>query len=373
MRYAVSAFMVIHGLVHTLGFMAAFRWAELPLKIGTDALSPYSIKLVGLLWLAAAAGLLTSAAALALHWPGWWIVGLVALALSQGLIVCAWSDAKAGTWLNALLLVPLLAGAAHAAFGRDSRRAIEGLLHNPSRATASPIQAAELTGLPRPVAHWLVSAGVVGRTRPRSVWLRQAGELRTAPDGDWMPAAAEQRFRIDRPGFVWSVHVRMKGVLPIDGRDTYLNGHGRMLIKALSLVPIVDASDAQTDQGTLLRYLGEMVWFPAAALEPYIHWQALDAHSAKATMSYEHVTASATFEFDREGRVTRVSAERYMGSGPDAKRLPWTIPLQAWQKLSGIVVPVQGAVFWQLESGPFEYYRWRITELAYDPESRIGL
>ena len=56
--------------------------------------------------------------------------------------------------------------------------------------------------------------------------------------------------------------------LPLVGRDKYVNGRGNRLIKALSAVPVVNAADAKTEQGTLLRYLGEICWFPAAALCP---------------------------------------------------------------------------------------------------------
>ena len=55
-----------------------------------------------------------------------------------------------------------------------------------------------------------------------------------------------------------------------------------------------DATGPKVDQGALLRYLNETMWFPAAALSPYITWQDKNANSATATMSYESVTAAAT-------------------------------------------------------------------------------
>ncbi len=67
----------------------------------------------------------------------------------------------------------------------------------------------------------------------------------------------------------------------------------------------------EINQGTLLRYLNEMMWFPSAALNHYIQWEAIDSTSAKATMSYQGVSASALFHFNESGQLTNFVADRY--------------------------------------------------------------
>ena len=113
-----------------------------------------------------------------------------------------------------------------------------------------------------------------------------------------MPVAAAQVFSVDPPGFVWTVDARMMGVLPIAGRDRYVSGHGGMLIELGSLFPVADASGPEIDQGAMLRYLGEIVWFPSAALSDTIAWEAIDTHSARATMRFAGRSVSAVFAFD---------------------------------------------------------------------------
>ena len=81
-------------------------------------------------------------------------------------------------------------------------------------------------------------AGVVGKPRPRLVRLTQAGLLRTAPDQAYMPATAQQYFQTDAMAFVWRVRVTMARALPIAGRDSFVDGRGRMIIKLGSLVPL---------------------------------------------------------------------------------------------------------------------------------------
>jgi hypothetical protein len=267
-----------------------------------------------------------------------------------------------------LVLVPaaLVAVAALAAarFRSDTDDAVRTLLAAPPPAGPA-ITAADLEALPPPVRRWLEASGVVGKPIPRVVQLRQRGQLRTAPDQPYMDAEAEQVFRTDEPGFVWSVRTRMKG-LPIAGRDSYRDGKGRMLITVSGLVPVVDAADDKIDHGTLLRYLGEMTWFPAAALRPYVRWEPIDDRSAKATMTWRGVEASAVWRFDEHGRSIGMEADRYLGGGGEAKLERWVVKATAWREMDGVIVPVQGDVYWRLEAGDFSYYRWEITEVAYD-------
>jgi hypothetical protein len=55
------------------------------------------------------------------------------------------------------------------------------------------------------------------------------------------------------------------------------------------------------NQSDLLRFLGDIQWFTATALSKYVTWDAADAHSARAVMSYGGISASMTFMFDDNG------------------------------------------------------------------------
>jgi hypothetical protein len=155
----------------------------------------------------------------------------------------------------------------------------------------------------------------------------------------------------------------MARVLPIAGRDRYAGGHGHMLIKVASLIPVADGAGPEIDQGTLLRFLGEIVWFPSAALSDTITWEAIDARSARATMRYGGASASAVFAFGDDGRFARLTAQRYM-SAPGGPRLEtWVIPATEWRVVRGVDMPVRGNAVWKLAAGDFDYYRWEITDV----------
>lgn len=221
-----------------------------------------------------------------------------------------------------------------------------------------------IANLPEPVQRWLYRAGVVNRARPRTVRLKQEGQFRLRPEQDWMPFTAQQYFTIERPGYVWSVNLRMFPLVSVAGRDRYLDGETSIRMRALSLVPLADTSGSEFNQAALLRYLGEMIWFPSAALEPYISWEEIDANSARATISDAGVSAPATFEFNESGMPVRLTAmrENEVTGTPE----PWTATAWRTDIFQGITVPSEGEVTWNYESGDYTYIRWRITDLEYD-------
>jgi len=365
MRTVIAALLCLHGLIHLIGVMKEWRWAEVPaLSGGTTLKLPATASIaVGALWLASCLALLAAAALLIAHHDRWWITAAIAVATSQLLVLYAWPDAKAGTLANVALAVAIVIGAGYERFIRDGDAAIHELLVRTSGVGAAPVERAELEHLPAPVARWLEGAGVVGKPRAVNVRLKQRGELRTSVEQDFAPARADQYFSVNEPGFVWRVQVPMLHV-PIIGRDSYAGGRGRMQIKALGAIPLVDAQGEPIDQGTLLRFLGELVWFPSAALAPYVRWEEVDQASARAHMSYGGVSAWATFYFDAQGRVERMSASRYLAQGDAPATLePWAVRMRRWASPDGVLIPVEGDVTWELKSGDFTYYRWHITEL----------
>lgn len=268
-------------------------------------------------------------------------------------------------FLAALGVVASLA-AARARFRRRVEAEIGTLLGKASSRSGASVERSELEALPALVRRWLEASGVVGRERIRTIRLEQRGELRTSPDGAWMPAQAEQYFSLDPPAFVWWVDATIMGVLPVSGRDKYADGHGHMLIKAAAIFNLVDAADEKIDQGSMLRFLAEMIWFPSAALSPYLAWEAVDAESAKVTMRHGGLVASAVFTFSEQGRVTGVRAMRYRGGGANAQLTPWVASCSEWRTFQDVEVPTRGQVGWELASGEFVYYRWEILDLEFN-------
>jgi hypothetical protein len=65
-----------------------------------------------------------------------------------------------------------------------------------------------LTDLPPIVQGWLRRSGVVGKEMIHTIHLQHQGQLRTKPNGRWMPVTAEQYVIADQPGFIWVADVQ---------------------------------------------------------------------------------------------------------------------------------------------------------------------
>jgi hypothetical protein len=224
----------------------------------------------------------------------------------------------------------------------------------------------DLAGLPEPVQRWLRWSQIVGKEYPQTVRLEQEGDFRLGEERGWMSYDAVQYYTTEPPGYVWSVSMRMAPLVTITGRDQYMDGEGSIRMSILSLIPVANDSGGGLNQGSLLRYLNETMWFPAAVISPYITWDPVDDHSATATMSFGGVTASATFIFDDDGRLTNMTADRYNDDRDDI--LPWSTPILAYGEFEGVRVPTEGTGVWHYDTGDFTYIRLTITDIDYNPE-----
>ncbi|MEZ4256186.1 MAG: DUF6544 family protein [Polyangiales bacterium] len=363
MRIAVIFLLTFHGLLHLPGFLKPWKLAVLPALSGRSAVSLGEVggKVVGLVWLIAGLLLLGAAALRVCDASSWWMVALVAVVLSQALVVFQWHDAKFGTVANVLLAACVVLAAGTARFHRVNDELRDALFREAGAAAMVPsvVRAEELTKLPTPVRRWMEASGVVGKPRAHTVRLRQRGIMRTAPGGAEMRVRAEQYFRVDEPAFLWFVDVESFGGL-IAGRDTFRGARGRMYITLGGLVPVADGQGPTFDQGAALRYLGEIIWFPSAALSPAVHWTPVDDRRARATLAMGRDAVSADFTFDEHGRCVRLEAKRYYAG----KTLEdWDIPISAWRTFHGVTVPARGGAVWHLKEGDFSYYDWEIVDV----------
>lgn len=225
---------------------------------------------------------------------------------------------------------------------------------------------ADIVGLPQNVQKWLEYSGVIGKERIITVRLKQKADMRLAKDKPWMPVQAEQYFTTEDPGFIWKANIKAAPLIHISGRDKYDKGKGNMLIKPLSIFTIADSKGKEIDQGSLLRYLAEMIWFPTAALNDYLIWEEIDENNAKATMTYGDITASGVFTFNDKGEVINFKSERYGEFDGEIRLETWSIPIRDYKEFEGIKIPTQGKVTWKLDTGDFNWFNFKVTEVEYN-------
>ena len=264
-----------------------------------------------------------------------------------------------------VLLVKVVAIIGSNQFKKQVDKEIEELYQNVTN-QHQVITETDLDELPPVVRNWLKFAGVVGKETIVTARTKQDVELRLAEEKPWMPATAEQYFRTANPGFIWKAYIKAAPMFHIAGRDKYIDGHGNMLIKIMSLKTIADAGGPEIDQGTLLRYLAETMWFPTAALSDYISWEPINSHSAKATMNINGVSASGVFSFNEQGEITHFEAERYGDFNGQYRLETWSVVIGDYREFEGFVIPSTGKIIWKLDTGDFEWYHFQVKEMVYN-------
>jgi hypothetical protein len=222
--------------------------------------------------------------------------------------------------------------------------------------------------LPEPVQKYLRFTGTIGKERVLTVRLKQKGSFRQG-NRPWMPFTAEQYYTTNPPAFIWIADMKAFPLVSVKGKDMSFEGKGNIVIKIPPFVTIADARGQEIDQGTLVRYLNEIMWFPSAYLSDYISWEAIDSNKAKATITFGDNRASATLCFDDEGGMVNFEAQRYYTEGNRSSLEKWTTPIKEYGEINGVRLPVKGEGVWKLSSGDFPYIKVEITDIEYNNSS----
>jgi hypothetical protein len=226
--------------------------------------------------------------------------------------------------------------------------------------------------LPPPVARYRELA--IGAHAPvHTLRLQHGGTFRMKPGAKALPIHGTQLFTADPPGFVWTGRVHMGPGVWIDVRDMAAAGEGSMRVLLDDTFELADARGPHIDQGSALRLLAEMVWYPTSLFDARtVTWSAIDATYALATLRAGggaisgHAgggAVSGVFEFGPDGLPQRMSAKRFMDEG---EAQPWSGVYRDWRTVAGMRVPFEAEVSWQLASGPYSYAHWRIDSMNYD-------
>lgn len=360
MKYLFSVVIFLHGAIHLLGFVKGFQWAPV------EALTADISRPAAMLWLLAFLLFFVAGVGLFTGESYWMVAALVAIVLSSVLIIGVWSDAKWGMIPNVILAFVVAGAFSSCSMNRMIAKETNEILGraNPSEKVVTE---EDISRLPQSVSSWLSTTGVLNQPEIHTVWVKQRALMKMKPgQKEWHNAAAQQYIVTHDPSFIWTVEMNMSALVKIKGRDKFVDGRGEMLIKMNSLINVVNERGPQMDEGTLQRFLGELVWYPSVAVSPYIEWEAMDDYSARATMTWNGVTGSGIFYFDKDYNFIKFEALRYMGNKEDAPRYPWIITVDDYAVFDGIKVPSRMQATWKLDEGDWTWLKLVIEDLKYN-------
>lgn len=361
MKHFISILIILHGAIHLIGFFQAFKIARI------SSLQTEIPQVLGIFWFISFLVLSLTAVAFAFDKQFWFYLAVPAVMISILLIIKSWSDAKYGIIPNGIILMLAFASFSSRSMNKMFIRETEEILDAVNRSEPEIITSADISELPSAVQGWMRSTGIIGKPTITSACVRQKALMKIKPEQqDWYSAEALQYTTMNPPAFIWTVDMKMMPMVNIKGRDKFVGGKGEMLIKVNSLINVVKEKGMRMDEGTLQRFLGELVWHPSLALSPYIRWEAIDATSAKATMTYNGSKGSGTFYFNKNGDFVKFIAMRFRGNKADSKRYPWVLTVDDYAVFENIKVPSKMKATWQLDKGDWTWLDLEITSISYN-------
>lgn len=229
----------------------------------------------------------------------------------------------------------------------------------------------QLNGLPEPVQRYLQYSLEEGQSYISYVRLKHGGTIRQSAEQEWMPVSGEEYFTAQRPGFVWVAKASFFPLFWLAAKDSYLVGKGDFQIKLLSLITVADAMGKETDEGELMRWLAETVWFPTALLpSEHLRWEAIDSNSAKAILTSDGFEVNVTFVFNEKGEITQLIGNRYRATeGGSYQMQRWLGYYRDYEQIHGgsVRIPQEIEVAWgDSQAVEFSYARFRITDIEFN-------
>lgn len=218
----------------------------------------------------------------------------------------------------------------------------------------------DLAALPDAAQRYLRFMGVVGRPRIWSFRLAFTGRFRRTPGETWMKCEAWQYNSHLAVARIFHIRLRFSGLVPVLGRDTYVQGRGRMLIRLLDLITVGDGTGEEYDIGELVTYLNDAVLIaPSMLLVPEVCWSPVDASSFDVALTDHGRTVAARVFVDERGAPADFSTtDRFYASPQNPKQLVrarWTTPIEGWQEIDGRSLPTRGRAVWHMPEGEFPY------------------
>lgn len=363
MRIIFSVIILLHGLIHLLGWVKGFG-----LKDVKELTLPIS-KTMGMMWLFAAVLLVMYVVLFLVNARYAWLVGGFAAVFSQILILLFWKDAGYGTIPNVLIFIICFVG-----FGSFriknafDRRVTNDFLHHNTFPT-DVVTEKDIAHLPPIVQKYLQYTRSVGQPKVKNFRAEFTGGMRGKPDEKYMPLHSVQYNFFQKPSRYFYMEAVKAGV-PATGLHVYQNKKATFQVKLLNWLNVVDAKGEKLDKAETVTLFNDMCCIaPATLIDPNITWETIRDTEVKASFTNGDITISAVLYFNDTGQLVNfISQDRYETDGKTYNNYPWATPLENYQLINGYMLPGKAKLIYQKPEGDFTYGELEYKSLAYNLE-----
>jgi Family of unknown function (DUF6544) len=163
-------------------------------------------------------------------------------------------------------------------------------------------------------------------------------------------------------------------MVPVQGYHRYVGPSATMTVKAAALVPVVEVSGPEMNEGETVTMFNDMcVIAPATLIDPAIVWESVDARAARASFTNAGHTIRAELSFNEAGELTNFwSDDRYQTSpdGKSVKKVRWSTPLTGYRSFGRVRLASGGEARWHDASGDYAYIELTLDDVQYNVGSQ---
>jgi hypothetical protein len=363
MIIAFCLILLLHALIHLMGFVKAFGFAELP-QLKTPISRP-----AGVMWLLATLLLGIALILFNKNSGAWWMPAAAGIVVSQVVITHAWKDARFGTIANILLLVPIIAAfAGSLPSSLQNRYRTESEKRLAGSSTVGTVTEENIRHCPPQIQRYLRYAGVIGKPMVRNFRALFHGEMKRTVGGSWMEIHSSQYDFIDDPARTFYIEGILFGI-PFKGFHFYRGGEATMEITVASLIPVADARGDKMNRSETVTFFNDMCLLaPAALVDTSIRWEQIDRSTVKAIYSCSGNTITATLVFGENGELTNfISDDRYLSAdGVTYESYPWETPVLSYRDIGNRTVVAEAEAKWMMPEGDYLYARFTLDSVEYN-------
>ncbi len=351
----------LHGLIHLLGFVKAFGFQEV--KELTLSIS----KPMGIVWLIVTGLFLLYGILFFASTKYVWLVGLIAVIVSQILIIYFWKDAKFGTIPNLIILSVTLVGLGSFLLHSEFTCRVKVDFLEKNTLSTDILTEADIAHLPSMVQKYLYYTKSVGQPKIKNFRAEFVGGMRSKPEDAYMKLQSVQYNFYQKPSRYFYMTASKMG-LPATGLHLYQNQTATFEVSLLNWFKVVDAKGDKMNQAETVTLLNDMCFIaPATLIDSRIKWEVIDDTTVNAIFKNGNISVSAVLYFNAEGELVNfISNDRYDTDGKKYDSYPWATPVSNYRLINGYFLPSKAKLIYQKPEGDFTYGELEYKSVKYN-------
>jgi hypothetical protein len=357
-KHIFAILLLLHGFIHCIGFVKAFNLTHI------SAITKEISKPFGIIWLLTALLLVATAILYFTKNNTWFIVAIVAVLLSQILIITFWKDAKFGSIANVIIVFVAITSWASHRFENQFEADVKNHLAQSKFSTADLLKETDIVLLPLPVQKYIRYTGAIGKPKVKNMKVVFDGEMRDKGK-DFFKFTSTQYNFFDNPTRLFFMKAKMYGT-KVPGYHCYQNATASMQIKLLGLFNVVNVKGNEMNKAETVTVFNDMcLMAPASMIDKRIEWSPMDSLSAKATFTNGSYKITAILYFNEMGQLINfISDDRYAIT--DMKQYRFSTPAKEYSLINDRNVLKYGEAVWHYPEGEFVYGKFTLKSIEYN-------